>query len=80
MFNAGLVAVNFINALHSMGIGGCFLEFNNELEDELIIKKLLNIPQNEKIANSLAVGYYPNSTQVPRSCRKDIDSVYKEII
>ncbi len=79
MLNSGLVAMNFVNALHSMNIGSCFLEFNNSLEEECEIKKILNIPSNEKIAISLVIGYYPQKAIIPCSTRKSINEVYKEI-
>ena len=57
-FNAGLVSMNFVNALHSLGIGSCFVQFGNTNKEEEKVKKILNIPSNERIAVLLSAGYY----------------------
>jgi len=79
-FNAGLVTMNFVNALHSKGIGSCLLEFGNNTKEERRLKNLLNIPQCERVAVILATGYYPNKAIVPVSARKPIDEVYKKVL
>lgn len=77
-FNAGLMAMNFINALHSMGIGSCFIQFGNNFNEEQTIKKKLLIPQSERIAVIISAGYYPEKTIIPISHRKDIADIYCE--
>ena len=77
--NAGLFAMNFVNALHFKGIGSCFLQWGNKhTETDMIIKKL-EIPENEIIAVIVAAGYYPNKCKIPYSLRKKNDIIYKEI-
>lgn len=78
-FNAGLVSMNFVNALHSLGIGSCFLEYLNSSKDEAEMKKILNIPNNEQIAIMLAAGYYEDSIISPKSSRKSIDDIYRNV-
>ena len=78
MFNAGLFSMNLVNALHSLGIGSCFLEYSNSIKEEAEEKELLNIPINEKIAVVLAAGYYPEVSRIPYSTRKPIDEIYRE--
>lgn len=78
-FNSGLLGMNFVNALHSIGIGSCFVQFGNSYRDEKIIKEKLEIPSNERIAVILAAGYYTEEEIVPYSSRKNIDSYYKKI-
>lgn len=78
-FNAGLFAMNFVNALHFRGIGSCFLQWGNKHSQEKSIKKILGIPKNEKIVISIAAGYYKDNTLVPRSQRKKISEIYKEL-
>lgn len=75
-FNAGLFSMNFVNALHSLEIGSCFLQFGNTNKEEMKLKKLLNIPENERIAVILAAGYYDEISRIPYSTRKSIDDVY----
>ncbi len=76
-FNAGLISMNFINALHSLGIGSCFVQFGNTTKEEELFKKKLNIPSNERIAVLIGCGYYKNSNVFTLSPRKNIKDIYK---
>ena len=78
-FNAGLFAMNLINAMHSKGIGSCFIQFGNTNSEEKKIKADLGIPGSERIAIILAYGYYTDETKVPDSTRKETDSIYRII-
>ncbi len=78
-FNAGLISMNFVNALHSLGIGSCFLQFGNLLKEEKELKEKLNIPLNNRIAIVIAAGYYKDSFKVAYSTRKNINDVYFEL-
>ena len=80
MFNAGLVSMNLVNSMHSLGIGSCFLEFNDSIKEEQEYKRILNIPKNEKIAIVIAAGYYPNEAIIPCSTRKPLHEIYTEIV
>ena len=75
-FNAGLFSMNLVNALHSNGIGSCFIQFGNTVKEEEQIKKRLRIPSNERIAIFIAYGYYDNESLVPISSRKNIKDIY----
>lgn len=74
--NSGLFTMNFINALHSLGIGSCCIQFGNKFKQENIIKKSLNIPKSERIAVILAAGYYDNLSKVTYSSRKSLEDIY----
>lgn len=78
-FNAGLVSMNFVNALHSKGIGSCFLQWGNTQKEENMVKNKLNIPKNERIAVVIASGYYKEKHVIPESCRKNMDDIYTEL-
>lgn len=78
-FNSGLVGMNFVNALHSLGIGTCFIQFGNEYEEENEMKKIIGIPENEKVAVIISAGYYAETSTIPCSCRKQVDDIYKKI-
>ena len=78
MFNAGLISMNLVNALHSLGIGSCFLEFNDTYKEENEYKKILNIPDCEKVAVVIAAGYYPEESVIPKSTRKPLEEIYRE--
>lgn len=74
-FNAGLISMNFVNALHSLGIGSCFIQFGNNYKEERELKNILDIPDNEKIAVIIAAGYYEDISRIPFSSRKDIKEI-----
>ena len=78
-FNAGLVAMNLVNAMHSRKIGSCFLQWGNTSIEEKNIKKSLDIPENEKIAVVIAAGYYKENSTIPLSHRKKMEENYKKI-
>lgn len=75
-FNAGLISMNFVNALHSLGIGSCFMQFGNTFEQEEKLKKILNIPKSERIAVVIVAGYYDETSKIPYSTRKEIEDIY----
>lgn len=78
-FNAGLFSMNFVNALHSQGIGSCFVQFGNSKKDENIIKKICGISSSERIAVLVSAGYYEENISAPKSPRKDKKDVFKII-
>ena len=77
-FNAGLVTMNFVNALHSLGIGSCCIQFGNSFKEEIDFKKYLNIKESERIAVIITCGYYDNVMRIPYSSRKPIYDVYSK--
>ena len=77
--NAGLFSMNLVNALHSIGIGSCFCQFGNSSSDEEHVKKILGIPESQRIAVLIAAGYYREESVIPRSPRKKVSSVLKII-
>ena len=70
--------MNFINALHSLGIGSCCIQFGNSFDEETKIKKMLNIPSSERIAVIITCGYYDDISRIPCSSRKSIEDVYRK--
>jgi len=77
-FNAGLFSTNLINAFHSLGIGTCFIQFNNPVKDEENLKLLNGIPSNERIAVILYAGYYDDNSIFAVSPRKDYEDYFTE--
>ena len=76
--NAGLFATNLINAFHSIGIGTCLIGFNNPVIQEEKLKKINNIPSNERIAVMLYAGYYDDKSIVTISPRKNVKDIFTE--
>lgn len=75
-FNAGLLAMNFVNSLHNVGIGSCFCQFGNSNKEELEMKKELKISNSERIAVIIAAGYYDEISRIPYSTRKSEKDIY----
>ena len=71
-FNAGLFSANLVNAFHSLGIGTCFIQFCNGVEDEIKLKVKNDIPKNERITVILFAGYYDEKSFVTVSHRKNL--------
>ena len=72
-FNAGLFSMNLVNAFHSIGIGTCFIQFANTVEEEEKLKNINKIPSNERIAVILFAGYYDEKSIVAYSQRKEFN-------
>ena len=77
-FNAGLFATNLVNAFHSLGIGTCFIQFANPVDQEEKLKQLNDIPSNERIAVILYAGYYDEKSIFAVSPRRDFEDIFTE--
>lgn len=77
--NTGLTAMNFANALHARGIGSCFMQWSNRRSEDKNVRKILKLPESERIGVVLGAGYYLETNIVPCSCRKAVSEVYQEI-
>ena len=71
-FNAGLFSMNLINSFHSMGIGSCFIQYDNNYNEEEKLKNFIKIPLNERIAVIILAGYYKNKSKFTISQRKEL--------
>lgn len=73
--NAGLFAMNFINALHSRGIGTCPLQYNPPISEEIKLKKACGLSEDKRIALVIAAGYYPQEgAMITASLRRNSKS------
>ena len=77
-FNAGLYSTNLVNALHSLGIGTCFIQFANSVKEEDALKKMNDIPEYERIAVILFAGYYDEKSIFAVSPRKSVEEYFTE--
>lgn len=76
-FNAGLFAMNLVNALHAEGIGTCFLQWGEKHSVEEKVKEKLDIPKNERIAVAIACGHYKDENKVLCSARRSAEEMFK---
>lgn len=79
MFNAGLCTTNFINALHSRGIGTCCLQWSNNPTEDFMVRKALGLSDSERIAVVIAAGYYKKNNIVPCSVRKTKKDIFRSV-
>lgn len=79
LFNAGLCTMNFINGLHSRGIGSCCLQWSNKHSEDLKIRAILKLADSERIAVVIAAGYYLVDNTIPASIRRDISDVFYKL-
>ena len=77
-FNAGLYSTNLVNAFHSLGIGTCFIQFSNSVNEEEELKKMNEIPEYERIAVILFAGYYDEKSIFAVSPRKNVNELLIE--
>lgn len=77
--NSGLIAMNFVNALHSLGIGTCLLQSSNTYEEEENLKRNLGICDSERIAVIISAGYYDDVSVIANSVRKKDTQIYTKI-
>lgn len=77
--NAGLAAMNFVNGLHSSGIGSCFLQWGTSRADDIAVRNALHLLASERIAVIIGAGYYKEETIVPKSCRRPVEEIIKVI-
>ena len=75
-FNAGLIAMNFVNALHSKMIGSCFLQWANSHSEEKELRRQLRIKDSEKIAVVIAAGYYQDENLFLKSKRRKREDIF----
>lgn len=79
LFNAGLCTMNFINGLHSRGIGSCCLQWSNKRSDDNAVRTALKLKKSERIAVVVAAGYYLAKNTIPCSIRREKTNVLNVI-
>ena len=78
--DGGLFAMSYVYALHSLGLGTCFLNWTMNVFKDMRMRKYINLPENEVLVTLIAIGHIPDDFQVaisPRRKLSDIYSLYK---
>lgn len=77
--DGGLYSMSLCYALHSLGVGSCFLNLDIPPHRDLRLRKLLNAPWKHTFISMLAFGYIPESLKVCSSERFDFFNYYKKL-
>ncbi len=73
---AGIFGLSLVQALHYYGIASCILQNGEYVKKNRKFKEICgNIPENEKIALFVAIGYYKDSFHYAVSHRKNTDDI-----
>ncbi|MGC8823779.1 MAG: nitroreductase family protein [Bacteroidales bacterium] len=73
--NGGMFALNLLYALHFYGIGACPLNWCAEKANDIALRKLCSIPDNEIIILLIAIGGIPESFMLASSPRMRTDTI-----
>lgn len=79
MTNAGIFIYSLVLALEYYDIGNCILQWIDNIKKDKILRKLLNIPHNEHIVASIAIGQKLPKYKVLCAARKNIDDILVKI-
>lgn len=78
--NSGKFIMSMIYALHRYKIGSCALNWSVPIHKDLALKKILNVPSNEKITMTLVCGYLPDEFKVAFSPKIDWKHIAIDIL
>lgn len=73
--NGGMFAMTLLNALHFNKIAACSLNWSVSSDKDLIMRKLLNIPENEVVLLVISCGYPPENFKMAASPRKKANEI-----
>lgn len=79
LFNAGLCTTNFINGLHTRGIGSCCLQWTNKKHQDTQVREALKLDKSERIGIVIGAGYYLKQNIIPCSVRRSVQEVFRII-
>lgn len=69
--NGGIYLAYFVNALHSLGIGSCIMQWFAFSKNEKALKELFGISKSEAIIAVVCMGYYSNESKYLCAQRKN---------
>lgn len=75
--NSGMFAMSLLYALHRYDIGACPLNWSVEVHRDLKLRKLLGIPDHERVGLVISCGYLPDKIKIASSPRLDAEQVVK---
>lgn len=73
--DGGLFSMNLLYAIHAAGLGACPLNTCVSFRQELRIKSIAKIPDNERVIMMIAIGCLKDNFHVAYSARNSLDQV-----
>lgn len=73
--NGGIFIMSLLNALHFNRIGACSLNWGVSNEKDVILRKILDIPENEVLLMIISCGYVPENFAIAASPRKSAKEI-----
>jgi nitroreductase len=73
--DGGLFAMTLVYALHSLGLGTCFLNWSVPLEIDQALRKVIPIEDSESVITYIAIGKLPEEFAVAMSPRRPVGDV-----
>lgn len=77
--DGGLMAMSLCYALHSLGLGTCFLNWSVRSGVDRKLHRLLDISTSEVVVTLMAIGHIPEDLEVAYSPRRSTSSMYEII-
>lgn len=75
--DGGMFAMSFLLSAHAHGVASCALNWAASLEQDISIRKLGIIRDDESVVMLIALGYSQEKTLVARSPRKSVSNILK---
>ena len=76
--DGGLFAMTLVYAIHSLGLGACFLNWSAEKEQDLGIRSVSDVPASESVVVLIAVGNLPDTVKFCESPTRGVDAILRE--
>lgn len=73
--DGGLFAMSLVYALQYKGIGTCMLNWYSSLKNDRKLRKIVGIPDDERVVVFIAIGTMPEELDVAQSTRQPVDEV-----
>ncbi|WP_045217631.1 nitroreductase family protein [Desulfonatronovibrio magnus] len=77
--DGGIFSLSAAYALHFNGVGSCFLNWASSRKEDVRLREILNIPENEVVIVLLAIGNLSEKISIPLSKRRPMDEIFKVV-
>ncbi|KMW60274.1 putative NADH dehydrogenase/NAD(P)H nitroreductase [Candidatus Rhodobacter oscarellae] len=73
--DGGIFAQTLALSIHAEGLGGCFLNWSVEMEQDMALRARVGIPESELVITFISAGHLKDRFNVPVSARKPVEQV-----